>query len=1062
MRKDAPGARLHFELTDRLPILSVSESINIVLGFTPDDLCSSKVRLKDLFHRDDGTLAQALFSPHLDIGVGSFNFRLRHSDGRIRCIRTKCTKKVSAGGHLVAFLDLQDGSNARRRVGRTPLMTGLRALMEDTHAYVFVKACNHTFVAANTRALPHCGFGSEDLVGRTDYHFLQETCADTTYEMEERILAGQTTAKFVYQMQSLSGETCWLEEQLYPIKSRRGEIIGLWGIATDITEHVETDARLRESDRFLQESQRIAGIGSYSLDIQKSKWMASDNLDALLGITPRYPHTTDGWLALVHPDDCGMVASYFSEEVIARGTLFDKTYRIVRPSDGAVRWLHGLGELEFDDFGNPRRMIGTIQDITDRRKAEEKQRLAASVFAHAREGIVITDADGAIIDVNEMFTKITGYTREEIMGRNPRMLQSGRHRKQFYTEMWRALTEVGHWSGEVWNRGKGGHIYAEYLSISAVPGSDGRVQHYVGTFSDITSVKEQEQRLRQIAHYDAITGLPNRVLLTDRLNVAMTQFGGIQHSINEARRRGNLMAVAFLDLDWFKEINDRHGHDIGDQLLAAVAAKMKAVMRKGDTLARIGGDEFVAVMLDFQSKDACMPMLNRLINAVCQPVTLHGLDLQISVSIGVTFYPQEEEVVADQLMRQADQAMYQAKVEGKNKYHIFDFNEDRTTRGRHLDLDRIRQALEMKEFALYYQPLVNMREGKVIGAEALIRWQHPDRGLLLPGAFLPVIEDHPLAVKIGEWILDTVLTQVERWRTDGLDLPVHVNVAARQLQEPYFVERLAALLGTHPGVPPSSLTLEIVETSALENLNHVSQTLANCRKLGVSTALDDFGTGYSSLSYLRHLPADVVKIDWSFVRDVLTDPENMTIIEAIIGLAGAFRRTVIAEGVETVEHGLMLLRMGCELAQGFGIARPMPTEEIPGWVTNWRPDPRWKEAHSFKTDEKQFLHAAVSHRFMVTTVESYLRGELYSPPNLHLHECRFSALFLRSGRRMEHGPSRAQDLDGLHRKVHSLAQNLVQSKEKLPDNEMMAALTKLQELSRNFWNQLVGFKAAEA
>ena len=558
-------------------------------------------------------------------------------------------------------------------------------------------------------------------------------------------------------------------------------------------------------------------------------------------------------------------------------------------------------------------------------------RLAAIVFTHAREGIMITHADGTILDVNDAFTRITGYERDEVLGQNPRILSSGRQGKEFYATMWRHLMENGHCIGEVWNRRKNGEVYAEMQTISAVRDAQGKTSHYVALFSDITTIKAHQQQLEHIAHYDALTNLPNRVLLADRLYQAMTQ----------AQRRGQLLAVAYLDLDGFKSINDRHGHEAGDQLLIALASRMKLALREGDTLARLGGDEFVAVLLDLPDVAASVPMLTRLLAAAAQPVQSDDLVLQVSASLGVTFYPQADEVDADLLLRQADQAMYQAKQAGKNRYHVFDAEQDRNVRGHHESIERIRQALAEHEFVLHYQPKVNMRTGQVIGAEALIRWQHPVQGLLLPAAFLPMIEDHPLAIDIGEWVIDTTLTQMEHWQAAGLEMPVSVNVGARQLQQTNFVARLRAQLAAHPQVSPSRLELEVLETSALKDLAHVSMTIESCSQMGIKFSLDDFGTGYSSLTYLKRLPVALLKIDQSFVRDMLDDPDDMAILEGVIGLANAFHREVIAEGVETVAHGEMLLQLGCELAQGYGIARPMPADALPPWCTAWQAAPAW-------------------------------------------------------------------------------------------------------------------------
>ena len=601
--------------------------------------------------------------------------------------------------------------------------------------------------------------------------------------------------------------------------------------------------------------------------------------------------------------------------------------------DGSSKWVEILSTAERDAQGAIIGFHGVSRNITERREAEEKLHLAASVFTHAREGIMITEADGTIIDVNDAFTVITGYSRDDALGRNPHMMSSGRHDQEYFAAMWRGLIEQGHWYGEIWNRRKSGEFYAQMQTISAVRDPQGCTQQYVSLFSDITAIKDHESELEHIAHFDPLTNLPNRVLLADRLQLAMAQ----------TQRRGQQLAVAYLDLDGFKAINDRHGHEAGDQLLVALAARMKQALREGDTLARIGGDEFVAVLGDLADVAASVPMLTRLLTAAAQPVVLGQLELQVSASLGVTFYPQSDDMDADQLLRQADQAMYQAKLAGKNRYHVFDAAQDSSLRGHHESLEHIRRALNEREFVLHFQPKVNMRTGTVIGAEALIRWQHPQRGLLAPAAFLPSVEDHPLAVEIGEWVIDTALTQVSAWRAAGLDIPVSVNIGARQLQQADFVGRLRTLLAAHPQLDPSYLELEILETSALEDVAQVSQLIEACAQIGVTFALDDFGTGYSSLTYLKRLRVTLLKIDQSFVRDMLEDPDDLAILEGIIGLASAFRREVIAEGVETVAHGAMLLQLGCELAQGYGIARPMPGSELPPWSVSWQPDPTWLE-----------------------------------------------------------------------------------------------------------------------
>jgi diguanylate cyclase (GGDEF)-like protein/PAS domain S-box-containing protein len=579
------------------------------------------------------------------------------------------------------------------------------------------------------------------------------------------------------------------------------------------------------------------------------------------------------------------------------------------------------------------RFYAFVRDITAQKLDRERLQLAASVFEHAREGIVVTDADACIIEVNQAFTRITGYSRDEVVGRKPSLLKSGRQSEDFYAAMWKQLLAQGHWSGELWNRHKSGDLYPELITISAIFDPQNRVKQYVALFSDITKVKEHESRLDQIAHYDPLTNLPNRLLLADRLQQAMTH----------VQRHARKVAILYVDLDGFKAINDAYGHDAGDSMLIHVASHMKQALRDGDTLSRIGGDEFVAVLNDLDSIADSIALLERLLSAASEPLQHEAHLVQVTASIGATFYPQSQDIDADQLLRQADHAMYQAKIAGKCRYHLFDADKDQSVRGLHEGLDRVRRGLYANELVLYYQPKVNMRTGAIEGAEALIRWRHPERGLLLPAAFLPILENQALAVEVGDWVIRTCLQQMTQWQKSGVHVSVSANVSAMQLQQPDFVIKLKQLLIQHPDLARHQLSLEVLETSALEDLLQIAKVIRECKKLGVDFSLDDFGTGYSSLTYLRRLPVTQLKIDQSFVRDMLDDADDLAILKGVIGLASAFNRDVIAEGVETREHGQALLALGCELAQGYGIARPMPGTDIPDWIQTWVQKTAWFE-----------------------------------------------------------------------------------------------------------------------
>ena len=737
-----------------------------------------------------------------------------------------------------------------------------------------------------------------------------------------------------YRVNLPDGRMIWVEGEATPEAQGDGSIC--WhGYIRDITERMQVDDLLRHERRRLNDIVAGTHVGTWEWNVQTGETVFNERWAEIIGyrLEELEPVSIETWVRFTHPDDQTSSGELLKKHFDGDLPYYECEARM-RHKDGYWVWVLDRGKVAtWTDDGKPLLMSGTHQDITVRKQAEDALRLAANVFTHAREGIMITDADVNVIEINRAFSEITGYVREEVLGKNPRILNSGRQDKGFYAALWQALLSKGHWSGEVWNRRKDGHVYAEMLTITTVRDERGDTQNYIALFSDITQLKEHQTRLEQIAHYDALTGLPNRLLLADRLKQGMRQ----------ASRHAHHLAVVYLDLDGFKAVNDNYSHEVGDRLLITLAKRMSEALREGDTLARIGGDEFVAVLVDLPMTESCTPILDRLLKAAAESVSLGAIELHVSASIGASVYPQVEAVDADQLVRQADQAMYQAKQSGKNRYHIFDAEQDRGIRDHHESLRRIRQALANHEFVLHYQPKVNMRSGELLGAEALIRWQHPERGVLSPAAFLPAIENHPLSLEVGEWVIDTALTQIEAWHDEGMSIPVSVNVGSLQLQHPDFASRLHTLLSQHPGVKAGDLELEILETSALEDFAAVSRVMDTCQDMGVTFAVDDFGTGYSSLTYLKQLPVPVLKIDRSFVRDMLKDPDDLAILKGVLGLAEAFNRKVIAEGVETPDHGAALLRLGCTWGQGYAIARPMPAQDLPRWAMTWGQPPDWME-----------------------------------------------------------------------------------------------------------------------
>jgi len=569
-------------------------------------------------------------------------------------------------------------------------------------------------------------------------------------------------------------------------------------------------------------------------------------------------------------------------------------------------------------------------EVEARRAVEAELQLAASVFASANEGIVITDSHNRIIDVNAAFERVTGYTRAEAIGNTPAMLHSGRQDQAFYANLWDKLKTVGHWQGEIWNRRKNGEIYVEILDITVVRGQSGEVSHHVAVFTDISELKASQSKLEKIAHFDALTSLPNRTLLTIRLEQAMAQ----------AKRQVNCLAVVYMDVDHFKPINDGYGHAMGDLLLVEVARRLEASLRIGDTAARIGGDEFVLLITGINGTEELGALIQRVQANVSQPMHLDGHMFEVTASLGATLFPSDAGD-ADTLVRHADQAMYLAKQSGRNRYHLFDPEQDRQIHQRYELLEKLSAAIDQNQLEVYYQPKVNLRTGQVYGAEALVRWNDPARGLVMPGAFLPLAENHDVIIALEDWVIEAVLKQMRIWRAEGLDWVVSVNIAARDLQSHDFVDRLQAHLASYPELLDGRLELEILESAALENTAYIRSVIERCREFGVHFSLDDFGTGYASLAYLKEIPVDVLKIDQSFVRDILEDQNDLALVQGVVGLAHAFKRQVVAEGMETPEHGALLLRLGCDNAQGYGIARPMPAGQVKTWLAAFKPDVSW-------------------------------------------------------------------------------------------------------------------------
>ncbi len=681
-------------------------------------------------------------------------------------------------------------------------------------------------------------------------------------------------------------------------------------------------------------AQTVARVGSWTLDIASETLQWSEEIYRIFDLSPDTPMTLPFFFEHIHADDREAVGKAWKAAL--KGDKYDVRHRIIVNDE--VRWLRERAEFERDADGIAVRAFGTCQLITRQVLSEQKLQLFASVFTSAHEGIIITDLNARIIETNIAFSKITGYSREEVLGKTPGHFSSGRHGREFYEAMWEKLKTEHYWNGEIWNRRKSGEVYPEMLAISTVFDAEGNPSSYIGLFTDISVQKEQQRLLEYNAYYDGLTGLPNRVLLADRLQLEMSK----------SQRDGTKVAIVFVDLDGFKEVNDEYGHEAGDHVLISIAERITSCVRAHETVARLGGDEFVAVITGMTTEQEALPVINRILVSLATAIPYGDFSLSVSASIGVTFYPQVLDYSGEQLMRQADQAMYHAKQAGRNRFQIFDEAYDRDLRMHNENLERARKGLAGGEFELYYQPKVNMATGEVTGLEALARWNHPERGLLPPGAFLPDIQGTMLEIPFGDWVIDQALADCGRLRQHDVSLTISVNISARHLEKPDFVGQLRARLENCSCKHICRLELEILETSALDDLDHVFEIIRECAEFGVSFSLDDFGTGYSSLTYLRKLPVQTLKIDQSFVRGITERPEDVILLKGILDLARGLERKVIAEGVETLEHGRILLEIGCTHGQGYAIARPLPFGALLEWIGTWHPDPSWENRSAWR------------------------------------------------------------------------------------------------------------------
>jgi diguanylate cyclase (GGDEF)-like protein/PAS domain S-box-containing protein len=896
------------------------------LGYPHDELTQKS--FQEITYPDDLDLDLSYAKQLMAGERASYQMEKRyvHKDGYIVWILLTGSTVRDARGNLLYFIaQIQDITERKRTESALRKERDFTQAIFDTAGTLIVVLDRKGYIVRlNKAGEALTGYRFEEVCEKPFWDiFLLEGERDGVAAAFDRMWAGDIVSRYENHWHCKDGSACLFDWYNTVLLDDKGEIEFIVGLGNDITESrklmdalVVSENELRMLAEAMPQIVWITRADGWNIFFNK-QWVAYTGLT----LEESYGH---GWNKPFHPDDKQGAWDAWQNAVSNNGT-YSLECRL-RRADGVYTWWLVRGVPVVDKNGTILKWFGTCTDINDIKCAEIDLRIAATAF-DSHEGMIVADVDGTMLRVNNAFTKITGYTAEEVIGKNSRILQSGRHDAKFYAAMWESINSTGTWEGEILNRRKSGEIYPERLTITAVRSEAGVVTNYVGTFSDITRSKAAEDEIKNLAFYDPLTRLPNRRLLMDRL----------QQALAASKRSGREGALLFIDLDHFKTLNDTLGHDMGDLLLQQVAQRLKSCVREVDAVARLGGDEFVVMAeglseLPVEAAAQTEIIGNKILDVLNQPYQLSTHEYHSSPSIGATLFNSHQSSI-EELLKQADIAMYQAKSSGRNALRFFDLEMQAAIYSR-VDLeDELRKAIEKRQFLLYYQIQVNCihvdGSHRPLGAEALIRWNHPDRGLVSPLQFIPLAEESGLILPIGQWVLETACAQLRIWQENALtrDLVLSVNISAKQFRHADFLAQMQSLIQRH-AINPALLKLELTESLLLDNIEEAVATMNTLKEIGIQFSLDDFGTGYSSLQYLKRLPLYQLKIDQSFVRDIAIDSSDRAIVNTIIAMAKSMNLNVIAEGVETEEQLQFLMRNGCAHYQGYLFGKPVPIEQF--------------------------------------------------------------------------------------------------------------------------------------
>ena len=1037
----------HFSLQkDREKVVHVDPAIHELLGYKANDFIEANIHLADLFHSDDQDILSELFSLVPQDTGKNINFRCRQASGKIICLQASYQKQFDKDSNTLKLqISLIDAKTLAKSLDDQSLTMNFAAMMENTDDYIYFKDHNHVFTGAS-QTLVELTDPSEhwrDLIGKTDYDVFPETYADDYYQLEKQVFSGQIkVAHEVQKTLDIHGNEGWVDNRKYPIKDKSGNIIGLFGIARDITESKQLEESLLASEqrfytifneaplgvavidslnghiydanpayakiagrsieelrtldwmkithpdemqedldnmalmnageidsfsmqkRFIQPDKSIRWINmtiarmqvsdkseprhlSMTEDITQSKSIeivlqqseerfrtifheaplgvaVVDSLNGhIYDANPAYVKIagrpidelrTLNWMKITHPDDIQQDLDNMARMNAGATDGFTMEKRYIQP-DESIRWINmTIAPMQVADISKPRHLCMT-EDITQRKNTEEQLKLAETVFQNTEQGILIANKDNLIVAVNPAFTMLTGYSPLEVIGRDPKLLQSGRHDKRFYHQLWQSLESTGRWQGEIWNKKKNGTECAEHLSINTIYDEKGEVFQRVSLFLDITDKKSADEKIWYQANFDSLTELPNRSMFRDRL----------EHDIKVSQRTKKPLALLFLDLDHFKEVNDTLGHEKGDQLLVEVAQRIRGCVRESDTVARLSGDEFTVILTELDDPLRVERIAEDIIRSLSTHFLLDTEKAYISASIGVSLYPNDSDKI-DNLIKSADQAMYMAKENGRNQFSFFTRSMQLAANDHsQLTID-LRFAIKDQQFQLYYQPILDLQTQKIIKAEALIRWNHPIRGLLYPSDFTPLAEESGLIVEIGNWVFQQAAKQVKDWQgkiDPNFQISVNKSTVEFRSATNYlkWIDCLKQL-----AIKQKSIVFDVTEDLLIKPSETVKKQLLELSNNDIQLAIDDFGIGCSALSSINEFKIDYLKIDSSLVKQITPESSELIFCETIIFMAHKFSLKVIAEGIETEEQKQLLINAGCDYGQGFWFSKPVSVE----------------------------------------------------------------------------------------------------------------------------------------